>query len=214
MTLVVVRRSPCGTPPTMRIANKPASESAPGTHRPPERPLFEPPRIRRAERRDPPDLLARVLLRPRVRRRDRSDGPTPPAWRLRSGNAGLSRSVRTHLVGLGGIRHLHGPLRHRRPQRPPPDVAPDRRGAGDRRGGDAGDIRSLGALRHCLWRVPAHSCGSLCDRNPPCSRAAARMHPPGFIGLVEAMRDQPWSGALLTTAALSLLVGFSIWWGF
>src|SRR6187431_3115376 len=30
----------------MRITNKPASESAPGTHRPPERPLFEPPRIR------------------------------------------------------------------------------------------------------------------------------------------------------------------------
>src|SRR3954464_6380465 len=49
MTLVVVRRSPCGTPPTMPIANKPASESAPGTHRPPERPLFEPPRIRRKD---------------------------------------------------------------------------------------------------------------------------------------------------------------------
>src|SRR3954469_21097253 len=49
MTLVVVRRSPRGTPPTMRIANKPASESAPGTHRPPDRPLFEPPRIRRAD---------------------------------------------------------------------------------------------------------------------------------------------------------------------
>src|SRR5918911_1547193 len=31
----------------MRVANEPASESAPGTHRPPERPLFEPPRIRR-----------------------------------------------------------------------------------------------------------------------------------------------------------------------
>src|ERR1700755_1895729 len=30
----------------MRVANKPASESAPGTHRPVERPLFEPPRIR------------------------------------------------------------------------------------------------------------------------------------------------------------------------
>ena len=30
----------------MRIANKPASESAPGTHRPVERPLFEPPRLR------------------------------------------------------------------------------------------------------------------------------------------------------------------------
>ena len=28
------------------------------------------------------------------------------------------------------------------------------------------------------------------------------------------MRDQPWSGVLLTTAALSLLIGFSIWWGF
>ena len=33
----------------MRIANEPASESAPGTHRPPERPLFEPPRIRRPD---------------------------------------------------------------------------------------------------------------------------------------------------------------------
>jgi low temperature requirement protein LtrA len=36
----------------------------------------------------------------------------------------------------------------------------------------------------------------------------------GFAGLVEAMRDQPWSGAVLTTATLSLLIGFSIWWGF
>src|SRR5678815_3936954 len=33
----------------MRVANKPASESAPGTHRPLERPLFEPPRIRSEE---------------------------------------------------------------------------------------------------------------------------------------------------------------------
>jgi low temperature requirement protein LtrA len=33
----------------MRVANEPASESAPGKHRPPERPPFEPPRIR------PPD---------------------------------------------------------------------------------------------------------------------------------------------------------------
>ena len=33
----------------MRIANKPASESAPGTHRPAERPLYEPPRIRRED---------------------------------------------------------------------------------------------------------------------------------------------------------------------
>ena len=31
----------------MRVANQPASESAPGTHRPAERPLFEPPRIRK-----------------------------------------------------------------------------------------------------------------------------------------------------------------------
>ena len=30
----------------MRVENKPASESAPGTHRPDERPLYEPPRIR------------------------------------------------------------------------------------------------------------------------------------------------------------------------
>src|SRR5205085_10143979 len=36
----------------------------------------------------------------------------------------------------------------------------------------------------------------------------------GFVGLVEAMRDQTWSGALLGTATLSLLIGFSIWWGF
>ncbi len=33
----------------MRVANKPASESAPGTHRPIERPLYEPPRIRSEE---------------------------------------------------------------------------------------------------------------------------------------------------------------------
>ncbi|HEX5870948.1 MAG TPA: low temperature requirement protein A, partial [Longimicrobium sp.] len=33
----------------MRIANKPASQSAPGTHRPVERPLYEPPRLRRAD---------------------------------------------------------------------------------------------------------------------------------------------------------------------
>src|SRR5690349_13041017 len=33
----------------MRIANKPASESAPGTHRPAERPLYEPPRLRRKD---------------------------------------------------------------------------------------------------------------------------------------------------------------------
>jgi len=31
----------------MRIANEPASESAPGTHRPLERPLYEPPRLQR-----------------------------------------------------------------------------------------------------------------------------------------------------------------------
>jgi low temperature requirement protein LtrA len=33
----------------MRIANKPASENAPGTHRPIERPLYEPPRLRSEE---------------------------------------------------------------------------------------------------------------------------------------------------------------------
>jgi len=36
----------------------------------------------------------------------------------------------------------------------------------------------------------------------------------GFVGVVESMRDQPWSGAVLTAAGLSLLIGFSIWWGF
>ncbi|MBV9497453.1 MAG: low temperature requirement protein A [Acidobacteria bacterium] len=36
----------------------------------------------------------------------------------------------------------------------------------------------------------------------------------GFVGLVESMRDRPWSGAVLATAGLSLLIGFSIWWGF
>src|ERR1700712_5248092 len=33
----------------MAVDNKPASESAPGTHRPIERPLYEPPRIRSEE---------------------------------------------------------------------------------------------------------------------------------------------------------------------
>ena len=36
----------------------------------------------------------------------------------------------------------------------------------------------------------------------------------GFVGLVEPMRDQPWAGTLLATVALSLVIGFSIWWGF
>ena len=31
---------------------------------------------------------------------------------------------------------------------------------------------------------------------------------------MEAMRDNSWSAAMFGTAALSLLIGFSIWWGF
>jgi low temperature requirement protein LtrA len=36
----------------------------------------------------------------------------------------------------------------------------------------------------------------------------------GFIGLVEAMRDHQWSSRLFATAVLTLVIGFSIWWGF
>ena len=36
----------------------------------------------------------------------------------------------------------------------------------------------------------------------------------GFVALVEAMRDQRWSGAMMATSALSLVIGFAIWWGF
>src|SRR5690348_5303192 len=36
----------------------------------------------------------------------------------------------------------------------------------------------------------------------------------GFVALVEAMRDHSWSGTTFGTAALSLVIGFSIWWGF
>jgi low temperature requirement protein LtrA len=36
----------------------------------------------------------------------------------------------------------------------------------------------------------------------------------GFVGLVEAMRDHGWSGRMVGTAALTLVIGFAIWWGF
>ena len=45
----------------MHVANEPASESAPGKHRPPERPLFEPPRIRRPDEGERPTAW---LMRP------------------------------------------------------------------------------------------------------------------------------------------------------
>jgi low temperature requirement protein LtrA len=36
----------------------------------------------------------------------------------------------------------------------------------------------------------------------------------GFVGLVEAMRDRPLGGVVLASAAFTLAIAFSIWWGF
>src|SRR5919206_145070 len=140
----------------MRVANEPASESAPGTHRPPERPLFEPPRIRRPNEGERPttwlefffDLVFVVAI-------------DQVARRLQHGVSGHSTIVYFALYGpiwwawVGFVLYTE-------------------------RFGTFINI-SLGE---------------------------------GFVGLVEAMRDHSWSSTMLATAALSLVIGFAIWWGF
>jgi len=266
----------------MRIANKPASESAPGTHRPPERPLFEPPRIRRADEGTRPtswlefffDLVFVVAIDQLARRLQHGVsgqgtlvylalyGPIWWAWvgfviyTDRFGTDDLSDRLLT-LLQIGAALVIAAAAMQATSDRSAPFaiaygvfrlilaaryaiaaryVREARRECTRQSIGFAiaGIIWIGSAAVPAPWRFWMWGVGFGIDLLTPF--ASPRMHqivPPdpdhveerfgtfinislgeGFIGLVEAMRDQPWSGALLTTAALSLLVGFSIWWGF
>jgi low temperature requirement protein LtrA len=266
----------------MRIANKPASESAPGTHRPPERPLFEPPRIRSEEEGKRPtswlefffDLVFVVAVDQLARRLQH--GVTGhgtlvylalycPIWWAwvgfviytdRFGTDDISDRFLT-LVQVGAALVIAAAAMH---------------ATSDRARAFAtayGTFRLILAARYALaahyvrvarpectrqsvgfalagiiwivsaavptpWRFWTWGVGFGIDLLTPfASRRLHEIVPPdpdhveerfgtfinislgeGFVGVVEAMRDQPWSGAVLATAVLSLLVGFSIWWGF
>ena len=266
----------------MRIANKPASESAPGTHRPPERPLFEPPRIRRKEEGERPtswlefffDLVFVVAIDQLARRLQHGItghgalvylalyGPIWWAWvgfvlyTDRFGTDDLSDRFMTLLqIGAAlviaaaamqatsdraaafaiayGVFRLILAARYAMASRYVREARPEctRQSIGF---AIAASIWMASVAVPSPWRFWMWGVGFGIDLLTPF--ASPRMHeivPPdphhveerfgtfinislgeGFIGLVEAMRDQAWSGTLLTTAALSLLIGFSTWWGF
>ncbi|MET0397123.1 MAG: low temperature requirement protein A [Longimicrobiaceae bacterium] len=266
----------------MRIANKPASESAPGTHRPVERPLYEPPRLRRKDEGKRPTSwlefffdLVFVVAVDQVARRLQHDvtghgtlvylalyGPVWWAWvgfvlyTDRFGTDDISDRLMT-LVQVGAALVIAAAAMQATSGRAPafaiaygvfrlilaaryamaahyvrqarPECARESIGLAL-----AGVIWIASAAVPAPWRFWMWGVAFGIDLLTPF--ASPRMHeiaPPdpdhveerfgtfinislgvGFAGLVEAMRDQPLSGVLLTTAALCLLVGFSIWWGF
>jgi len=266
----------------MRIANKPASESAPGTHRPPERPLFEPPRIRSEDEGKRPtswlefffDLVFVVAVDQLARRLQHGVtghgtlvylalyGPIWWAWvgfviyTDRFGTDDISDRILT-LVQVGAALVIAAAATHATSDRAVAFAIAygvfrlilaaryalaahyvrvaraecTRQSVGFAL---AGFIWIVSAAVPAPWRFWMWGVGFGIDLLTPF--AASRLHeivPPdpdhveerfgtfinislgeGFVGLVEAMRDQSWSGAVLATAALSLLVGFSIWWGF
>lgn len=266
----------------MRIANKPASESAPGTHRSEARPLYEPPRLRSPH--EGPrrttwlefffDLVFVVAVDQLARRLQ--NGVTghellvylalyAPVWWAwvgfvmytdRFGTDDISDRFLT-LLQIGAVLVLAAAAMHATSDRAVAFAiaygvfrlilaARYAIAAHHVREARSGCVReSIGfAVAGAMWiasaAVPAPwrfwmwGAGFAIDLVTPF--ASPRMHhivPPdpdhieerfgtfinislgeGFIGLVESMRDQPWSGAVLATASLSLLIGFSIWWGF
>ena len=266
----------------MRIANEPASESAPGKHRPPERPLYEPPRIRQPDEGERPtswlefffDLVFVVAIDQVARRLQHGVtghgavvyfalyGPIWWAWvgfvlyTDRFGTDDISDRFLT-LLQIGAVLVIAAAAKEATSDRAPAFAAA------------YGAFRLILAVRYATAARYVHEARRECARQsagfalaaiiwiasatvPPPWRfwmwgaglavdlltpfASPRLHrivPPdaghieerfgtfinislgeGFVGLVEAMRDQPWSGPMLATSALSLLIGFSIWWGF
>lgn len=266
----------------MRIENKPASESAPGTHRPEERPLYEPPRLRRPEEGPRPtawlefffDLVFVVAIDQLARRLQH--GVTGHgtltylalyasvwwAWvgfvvyTDRFGTDDISDRFLT-LLQIGAVLVIASAAMHATSIRSVAFAVA------------YGTFRLILAARYAMaanyvreartectrqsigfavasvvwiasaavpepWRFWMWGVGFAIDLLTPF--ASPRIHrivPPdpdhieerfgtfinitlgeGFVGLVESMRDQPWSGAVLATAGLTLLIGFSIWWGF
>lgn len=266
----------------MRIANKPASENAPGTHRPVERPLYEPPRLRSEDEGPRPtswlefffDLVFVVAVDQLARRLQHGAtghealvylalyGTVWWAWvgfviytdrfgtddisdrfmtLLQIGAALVIAAAAMHAtsdravafaIGYGVFRLILAAryamaahyVRETRPECTRESIG----------FAIAAIIWTASAAVPAPWRFWMWGVGFGIDLLTPF--ASPRMHrivPPdpdhieerfgtfinislgvGFAGLVEAMRDQPWSGAVLTTATLSLLIGFSIWWGF
>ena len=266
----------------MRVADKPASESAPGTHRPPERPLFEPPRIRQPDEGERPsswlefffDLVFVVAIDQVARRLQH--GVTGhgavvylalyvPVWWAwvgfviytdRFGTDDISDRFMT-LLQIAAVLVV---------------AAAAGEATSDRAAAFAaayGTFRLILAVRYATAARYVHQARAECTRQavgfalaaiiwiasaavpspwrfwmwgaglavdvltPFASSRLHRIVPPdaahleerfgtfiifslgeGFIGVVEAMRDNPWSGPTLATAALSLLIGFAIWWGF
>jgi len=266
----------------MRVANKPASESSPGTHRPIERPLFEPPRIRSEEEGKRPtswlefffDLVFVVAVDQLARRLQHGVtghgaivylalyGPVWWAWvgfvlyTDRFGTDDLSDRFMT-LLQIGAVLVIAAAATQATSGRAPAFAIAYgvfRLILAMRYAMAAHYVRearrecrrqSIGfALAALIWIASAAVSAPWCfwmwgvgfgvDLLTPF--ASRRMHeivPPdpdhieerfgtfinislgeGFVALVDAMRDQPWSGAPLMVAALSLLIGFSIWWGF
>lgn len=266
----------------MRVANEPASESAPGTHRPVERPLFEPPRIRRPDEGERPtswlefffDLVFVVAVDQVARRLQH--GATgrgaivylalyAPVWWAwvgfvvytdRFGTDDLNDRLTT-LLQIGAVLVIAATASEATSERAPVFAAA------------YGIFRLILAVRYATaaryvsearhecarqaagfalaamfwiasaavappWRFWMWGAGLAIDVLTPF--VSPRLHaivPPdadhieerfgtfinislgeGFVGLVEALRDKAWSGATLATAALSLVIGFSIWWGF
>jgi low temperature requirement protein LtrA len=266
----------------MRVANRPASETSPGTHRPPERPAFEPPRIRRPDEGERPttwlelffDLVFVVAVDQLARRLEHE--PTgrsvlvyfalyAPIWWAwvgfviytdRFGTDDLGDRLMT-LIQIGAVLIIAAAASHATAERAPAFAAA------------YATFRLLLALRYAIAARYVREARRECTRQaigfgiasaiwlasvavpPPCRFwmwgagfavdlltpfASPRMHaivPPdpshveerfgtfinislgeGFVGLVEAMRDRAWTGPVLATSALSLLIGFAIWWGF
>ena len=266
----------------MRIADEPASESAPGKHRPAERPLFEPPRIRRPDEGERPTSwlefffdLVFVVAVDQVARRLQHDLDAHgtlvyfalyvPIWWAwvgfvlytdRFGTDDLGDRLLT-LLQIGGVLVIAASASEATADRAPAFAAA------------YGGFRLILAVRYAIaaryvhaarrecarqsagfalaaviwiasaavpepWRFWMWGAGLAVDLLTPF--ASSRMHrlvPPdaghieerfgtfinitlgeGFVAVVEAMRDQPWSGTMFTTAGLTLLIGFSVWWGF
>ena len=266
----------------MRIADKPASESAPGTHRPVERPLYEPPRLRSEEEGKRPtswlefffDLVFVVAIDQLARRLQHGVtgqatlvyfalyGPIWWAWvgfviftdrfgtddisdrfltLLQIGAALVIAAAATHATSDRAVAFAvaYGVFRLILAARYAMAAHYVRKARAECTRQSIGFavaalIWILSAAVPAPWRFWMWAVGFAVDLLTPF--ASPRMHrivPPdphhveerfgtfinislgeGFVGLVEAMRDQPWSGAVLTTATLSLLIGFSIWWGF
>lgn len=266
----------------MRIANEPASESAPGTHRPPERPLYEPPRIRQPDEGERPtswlefffDLVFVVAIDQVARRLQH--GVTgqgaivyfalyAPIWWAwvgfvlytdRFGTDDISDRFLT-LLQIGAVLVIAAAASEATSDRAPAFAAA------------YGAFRLILAVRYATAAHYVHEARRECAREatgfalaaliwiasaavpspwrfwmwaaalvvdlltPFASPHLHQIVPPdaghieerfgtfinislgeGFVAVVEAMRDQPWSGAMFATAALLLLMGFSIWWGF